>query len=283
MYMDEIIGDIDPNAGSVAFEALQPRLATLTEVRATTTDIRKALIHAASIGRMVLAPEMLAAFQTLPADRFDMEHVELLQSAALATWHAALCLRTAGVQGTAAKVPEDIIISSTEVKQRMIKVLDYVVGTVDGVGDQVADIRGGTGYIDRADDMMRLADMYDIHIDAISGDSIHYRDTDATTARTLAHSIYMVLGDGRSSDVRYWTDYQARAWTFLITTYDEVAAAGRWLFRHENGDALFPSLYAVGRQPRRGRRGGDELPEDGGGELPADGGGEIGAPVTPAP
>ena len=53
-----------------------------------------------------------------------------------------------------------------------------------------------------------------------------------------------------------------------------MSAAGRWLFRDENGETRFPSLYTVGRQPRRSRRnGGDELP-GGGDELPGDG--EIG-------
>ena len=56
-----------------------------------------------------------------------------------------------------------------------------------------------------------------------------------------------------------------------------MSAAGRWLFREENGETRFPSLYTVGRQPpRRSRRdGGDKLP-GGGDELPGDG--EIGVP-----
>jgi hypothetical protein len=32
-----------------------------------------------------------------------------------------------------------------------------------------------------------------------------------------------------------------------------VRAAGRWLFRHENGEELFASLYTAGRGPRRRR------------------------------
>ena len=62
-----------------------------------------------------------------------------------------------------------------------------------------------------------------------------------------------------------------RAWSLLITTYQEVSAAGRWLFRHENGEARFPSLYTIGRQRRSRRPGdsdeGDAIPGDG---IPAD-------------
>ena len=274
--MDEIIGDIDPNAASLAFEALLARLDALTELRATTTDLRKSLIHAAAIGRMVQKPEVKAVFQTLPPDRFDMQHVELLQTAAMATWHTLLMLRSAAVQSTGAKVPEEILTLAAEVKEHMFKVVDYVLGHVNGIRDQLADIRGGKGHVDQADDLMRLADLYDAHAKALAEDRIRYKAEDAVTARKLAHGIYKVLGDGRSSDARYWSDYQARAWTFLLETYDEVAAAGRWLYRHENGEALFPSLYAVGRQPRRSRRA-DEADE-----IPGDDG-EIGTPVIPAP
>lgn len=114
---------------------------------------------------------------------------------------------------------------------------------------------------------MRLADLYEAHATALAADGVHYRAEDPVTARKLGHGIFQVLGDGRQSDQSYWAKYQARAWTFLLATYDEVAAAGRWLFRHENGDARFPSLYTIGRQPRRSRRdpgdggdAGDEIP-----------------------
>ena len=277
--MDEIIGDIDPNAARLAFEAVQPRLDALTEVRVASTDVRKSLIHAGAVGRTVQTPEVKAAFQTLPADRFDMQHVELLSPAALATWHTVLMQRAAAVLSTGAKVPEEILARGSALKENMFKVADYVLGQVDGIKEQLADILSGRGHIDQADDLMRLADIYETHAAALAVDQIHYKADDAVTARKLAHGIYKVLGDGRTSDARYWSDYQARAWTFLLETYDEVAAAGRWLYRHENGEARFPSLYTVGRQSRRSRR-----PEGSdGGEPPADdGSGEVGSPVTPA-
>jgi hypothetical protein len=63
--------------------------------------------------------------------------------------------------------------------------------------------------------------------------------------------------------VRYWSNYLTRAWSLLVITYGEVSAAGRWLFRQENGEERFPSLYTVGRQ-RRSRRPdqNDGSPED---------------------
>lgn len=270
--MEDIIGDIDPDAARKAFEQLLPRLDAMDEVRALSTDIRKALIHGAAIGRLVLEPARYAAFQSLPADRFDMQHVDLLLPAAQATWHAWLSLRAALVESTAAKVPEPLRAQAEVVKERMLTVLGYVVGRLPNVRDHLDDIRDGKGHIDLADDLQRLADLYKVHATALAEDRILYRATDEAEARTLAQGIYKVLGDGRSSDAHHWAEYQGRAWTFLLETYDEVAAAGSWLFRHEDGAELFPSLYTVGRQ-RRGRRDdgtelpGEELPGE---ELPGD-------------
>lgn len=270
--MDESIEDLDPRAPALAFEALRPRLDALTELRVASTDILKATIFASAVGRAIQQPEELAAFRSLPPDRFDMQHVELLGTASMATWHTVMKLRSAAVLSTGARVPDEILSPGGEVKQRMLKVIDYVLGDVTGVGDQVADIRSGTGHMDLAEDLMRLADVYEAHATALAVDRIRYRAEDAVAARKLAHCIFQVLGDGPASDQSYWAGYQARAWTFLLATYDEVAAAGRWLFRHQDGDARFPSLYAIGRQPRRRRRERDEPTGDG----------ELVAPAIPA-
>ena len=50
--MDEIIGDIDPNAARLAFEALLARLDALTEVRVASTEHGRAQVaHSRGRGR----------------------------------------------------------------------------------------------------------------------------------------------------------------------------------------------------------------------------------------
>jgi hypothetical protein len=272
--MEENIEDFDPEAARLAFEALQPALDQQDEVRAANTDRRKAINCAASVGRAVKQPEIRAEFASLPPGRFDMRHVEVLETAAQATWYAAVNLQDASVLGSGAKLSNELVNEATDVKQRMQRVLDYHLDHLPDVSLKLADIRAGNGHIDLADDLMRLGSLYESHAETLALDARRYQAGDAVTAKRLAQAINKVLGDGRSSDVQYWTDYLGRAWTFLVTTYEEVSGAGRWLFRNENGETRFPSLYAIGRQPRRSRRGeGDELPGDGG-ELPGDG--EIG-------
>ncbi len=273
--MEDIIEGLDPEAARLAFEALLPLLDAQRDIRAASTDIRRAIIHAAAIGRLVRKPDTKAEFESLPARRFDIQHVERLEAAALATWYTALMLRRASLLSTGAKLPEELLAEGAELKQRMFKVLEYMLGHLPALSIALADIRSGKGHVDLAEDLMQLADLFEANAALLGEDRTHYRAEDAVNAKKIAHGILLVLGDGRASDARYWTDYQALAWTFLVTTYEEVSAAGQWLFRHENGETRFPSLYTVGRQSRRTRRGeGDDESDV---ELP-----DLDVPATPA-
>lgn len=255
--MSESMEEIDPEAAPRAFEALLPLLDAQTEQRsAITTSIAKAIICAASVGRMVKLPEVRVLFASLPVTHFDMQHIDRLESAAMATWYAELCLRTASTMVSSAKLPEAVVAEATAVKQRMFRVAEYNLEHIPEVATELGSIRGGNGHIDLANDLMRLAVIFQAHADRLSLDTQRYQPGDTDSARRYAHSIYQVLGDGRQSNARYWGDYLSRAWTLLVTTYDEVSAAGRWLYRHDNGEARFPSLYAIGRQ-RRSRQPGD--------------------------
>jgi hypothetical protein len=284
--MEEKFVEIDPDAALKAFETLRPTLDALTELRVANTDLRKAVNCAAAVGRLVRQPEVRAEFEALPERHFDQKLLDLLEPAAQATWYSYVFLQDATALHSAAKLPDDLLAEATTVKQRMMRVLEY---NLDDQPDAIAKldaIRPGTSHIDTADDLMRLATMYVQYATLLAADTKHYKAEDATNAKRLAHAINRILGDGRDSDVYYWADYQARAWTLLVTTYEEVATIGRWLFRRDNGEARFPSLYAVGRQRRRNRDGGSELPGEGD-ELPGEGDGlpgegEIEQPGTPA-
>jgi hypothetical protein len=263
--MNDIIEAKDPEGLRLAFEAVKPALDTVVEVRVANTDIHKAINCAASVGRMVLQPEMRAAFASLPASFFDILHVDRLEQVALATAYASLQAGHVAPLSTGAKLPVPNLIEATALKQVMLKVLEYNLGHVDAIATLLASIRPGHGHADLVSDLWRLAVMYEEHAPELIADTRFYQAGDAARAKQYVQGFNHVLGDGRESDAEYWTDYLGRAWTLLVNTYDEVSAAGRWLFRDANGEERFPSLYAIGRQPRRSRRAGDgeELPGDG--------------------
>jgi hypothetical protein len=255
--MQDIIEAMDPDAAARAFEAMQPQLDAQTEIKRSNTSIDKAIIHAASVGRMVKQPEMRARFGTLPAGEFDQQHVERLETVSLATWHTLVSHESASTQTSGAKIAEFAIDDGKDYRYRMAKVLDYHVGHKEEVAAELAAIRDSTGYLAMAKGLIRLCRLFEIHDAEIRDDRRHFRATDREEAGKLAHAILQVLGDGRDTDARYWSGYLTRSWSLLVVTYGEVSAAGRWLFRHENGEARFPSLYTIGRQ-RRSRRPGED-------------------------
>jgi hypothetical protein len=255
--MKNILAIIDPDGAALAFEAVLPLLDAQAETRRSNTSFDKAILHAASTGRMIKQPEMRARFAGLPAGDFDQQHVDRLETVALAAWHVTVSLESASVQSSGARIAEADIEEGTRLKQRMIKVVEYHLGHVDEVSTELTAIRAGAGYLDMASDLVRLAALYQRHAGDLGADTRHYRAADRDRAGRLGHAIHQVLGDGRERDADYWSDYLARAWALLVVTYGEVSVAGRWLYRHENGDARFPSLYTVGRR-RRGRPAGGD-------------------------
>jgi hypothetical protein len=267
--MQEIIDVIPPEKARLAFEEMRPLLDAQIELRRLTTGLDRAAIFGASTGRMVQQPEVLSRFALLPAAEFDIQHVLRLESAALAAWYVSLMLRSASVTA-GVKIPENVIEQGTLLKQVMLKVLEYNLGHDADLITALTDIRQGNGYVDLASDLVRLGTLYQAHAADLATDVRHYRAEHAETAGRLAQAIHQVLGDGRDPSARYWNNYMPRAWSFLVITYDEVSAAGRWLFRHEDGDERFPSLYAVGRQ-RRSRRPDDSDQGDEGEVIPGDG------------
>ncbi len=257
--MQNIIQNIEPDGAARAFEAVLPLLDAQNEYRSSNISVDKAIIHAASVGRMVKQAEVWARFAGLPAGEFDQQHVERLETVSLAAWHVTVSRNSATVQSSGTRISESDIEAGMRLKHRMIKVIEYHVGHLPEVSTELASIREGTGYLDMAHDLMRLVTLYQRYIAEISGDTRHYRAEDREDAGRLAHSVHQVLGDGRVTDARYWNGYMPRAWSLMVDTYDEVSAAGRWLYRHDNGEMRFPSLYAIGRQ-RRSRRPDEDAP-----------------------
>ena len=119
----------------------------------------------------------------------------------------------------------------------------------------------GSGYLDLASDLGRLATLYDDHEDTLAADAIHYRAADAARARSLAARIVAALGD--ASD-RTSADAVNRSYTVLAATYEPIRRFGIAMYRQSAPDELFPSLFSVRAAPqRRAAEGGGETPSSG--------------------
>jgi hypothetical protein len=250
-----------------AFENLRPELDELTETRRGNVNLQRAAIAAAATGGRVRAPEMRARFAELPGSVFDIGHVDRLEPAALALWHAVVESKRAAVGASGGFIDPALAEVAAALKSRMFQVIEYHLGDVREVRNELDAIRDGTGYIDQATDLSRLARLYDEYGLALAGDTRHYRAEDGPQADQVSRAIVRELGEGQHDNAAIWSDYVSRAWTLLADTYDEVSAAGRFVFRHEGGESMFPSLVTISRA-RPSRSPGDEAPDAPDGELP---------------
>jgi hypothetical protein len=254
-HFDVIAASIEPDAARLAFETLRPLLDTQTELRASNIDLDQAVLFAASVGRMVRRPEVRARFARLPAEEFDIAHADRLESVALAVWYTCTSLLNAQAQSSSRRIPAALHAQAAAVKQRMHEVLTY---HLDPSSEEAAPLAAmgpgpGSSYLRLAESLLWLAELYERHAERLAADPVRYRAEDCELAGRLGHAIHHCLGEPTRPAVTTWTGHRARAWSLLVATYEEVRATGRWLFRHENGEELFASLYTAGRGPRRRR------------------------------
>jgi hypothetical protein len=245
----------DPAAAKNAFVAMSARRDALTKdsLISVTLDVQEATILALSVSRFLADPEPCARFALLNAKLFDPAHVADLEPAALAASHAYVELQSARAQSTEAKLPVSLVEKSSEVKERMLECAEYLFKRHKKLAKEVASIRIGRGHRDRASDLLRLAKIYEDEKSTVEKDPLNYRADDAAKARSYAQEILTELGNAQSAEEQRCTANLARAWTLLRAAYDEVRTAGQFLYRREEPEEKFPSLYGSsgGGRPKK--------------------------------
>ena len=74
----------------------------------------------------------------------------------------------------------------------------------------IAIIRPGTGYVDRANDLLGLADIYRARPAAVRLDGKMFRATDEADARKYAADIFDAMGVGPQTEGTDWYDQRHR-------------------------------------------------------------------------
>lgn len=246
------------DAGSEAVRELATRLARLpkTAIQAPATDVRAAATFALGVAQKLAGKALRERFRSLPASEFDAQNLELLEAAAQAALSAQLQHESAEASSTLAKVPLELAQRAATQRERMLRLCDYYFEDDEQLGAEVRDIRRGAGYLDLASDLRRLAQIYKKQHAIVSQDRRLYVAQDGPQAAAIAEEILSELGRGagkgrRISGATALREQLWRSFALLLQIYDEVAAAGRFLLRHENGAAQFPSLITAGRLPRK--------------------------------
>ena len=266
----------DDTDAKTAFAAVKAEALALAKdkILNPNTTVDAAIIAALAVGRKASAAPLRARFESLPGKEFNIASLDKLELYGRSCWYALTQGLSASAQSTEARLPVALVDKATRTRARMIKTLEYHYEPDTSVGKEVADVRLDKGYRDLARDLGRLAVVYRAEHDELKDDKKHYRASDATLAAELSQEIVNELGAATSAEQKHWTEMVARTWTLLKTAYDDVAATGAWLLRHEGGGEIFVSLIAAGRVGRgKAKKGGGEDPAGGDGN-PGDKGGK---------
>ena len=182
--------------------------------------------------------------------KFKLSSIALLERASLAAWYVRHHALLSSGTTSEAKISADLDARSLEVRNRMFKCAEYNLDDIPEAVKVINVVRPGSGYLDRANDLYALANLYATYRTHLSDDKRNWRVDDEKKARALYVEILGELGLVAGAEGVDWVEMGARVWYVLRNVYAEVEAVGRCLYRDENPDRLFPNLVAVSRDAR---------------------------------
>jgi hypothetical protein len=232
-----------------AYERVAQRAHALSRDALVTfnADLQQAALAALKVAKAATEPATRQRFANLAkTGEYSDAPVDLLAEEAMATWYARY--RTIHADRAAGTPPQELAGQGYKLRGKMLRVIEYNLEDNEAVMRQVAIIRAGSGYLDLANDLTALAELYEKNATALSEDRRHYRKEDASEARRLASLLLTMMGSGASAPPGGWAEMQSRCWTLLDRTYREVRRGGLFLFPNEDGERRFPPLLAATRE-----------------------------------
>lgn len=257
---------LDDDRAAAAFAALEDTLNMIPHdaLQRVRLDLSRGATAALALVERARREDARPRIEAMPSLFWEAATLDRLEEAAWAAWHTVVEGRKAAKAG-ARTVSAETDTASAALRDRMLRVLDYHLHDAPAVALELSDIRRGSGYIDRATDLWRLAQLYDAHRPALAGDARHWSPDDAQSARALASAILQAVGQGGDNP---WTDAQRRAWTHMLGLYNEAARGLSFIFHGTSVHDLqaLPSMFTLLRSRPRVRVSGDDGPAEDSGQ-----------------
>ena len=245
----------DADLAKAAFLELGPAYAAIdpAEIAHVAADPELMAITAIGVAGRLAKDSLQEELTALPRDHFDPTAIERLPKAAWGLRYAVLETAKARARKSGATVPPDLIQRANEIELRMQRCCEYHLSDEVTAIAELDRLRPGTGHRDLANDLLGYAALYESFEPILSKDPKHYRASDRPDAIAVSNQIIDALGAALGPDDGARPgEAMARAITYLLNTYEEVASAGRWIRRKSpDVDQLFPSLVAAGRAAAR--------------------------------
>jgi hypothetical protein len=260
-------GAIRWGEGWRSFEEMRGQLEAYEpgEPVAPRINVGRAAAVVRSVAVRDAAPERRAAFEALAGvGRYELSLLDELLKLARCTWYLRRQQQRSAARASEASVPEADVTAAYALRARMMRVVAHWLGDRADMATELAYLREGSGYLDLANDLETLAELYgrdDVRT-MIVHDIKHYRPDDVAEAGRLAELIFRAIGLGEEGQAERLAAMTYRAAGLLVRGYEEHRVCGQFLFRKEENVAVtYPSLVTASRRPRRRRRADDERPE----------------------
>ncbi|NUP11138.1 MAG: hypothetical protein HOW73_34265 [Polyangiaceae bacterium] len=248
---------LDPQIGEEAFSRRAPSLRAMDPagVTAPNCDATRAAMITLQVVKAAEEPSRAQAFAKVGEFLGD-DTIATLKDQAWALWYLDSRVRTIDATKSDVKVDATLFEEASKARARVLKLVDYYLGENPKMAAELKDIGIGTGYIDLAGDLTRLAGHLSAHKDTLSADKMRYRADDEVTLRGMANAIIAQLNEDRTNET---PDLRNRAWTQMRETYVHLKKAADFIFHKRPSDlARFPGLRAalmsnysrVGRPPK---------------------------------
>ncbi len=162
-------------------------------------------------------------------------------------WYTdALLQKAVDPQGDVAMVMEDIV----PLHAKFAKAAEYLWSDDPKVGPIVRDLRSGSGYMDKADDLFRYVPLFEDYWDDIK-DRCGIKEADTEEARNLAAKYMQATVAVPDGEIARLRDLRNRAGEYLCRAVDDIRDAAKYVFRHDEKHLdRYPSLYKNNFQRR---------------------------------
>ena len=234
-------------------------------------DIEDAANAALNLVDAMRKDDRLAPFKGISEETLERGLDQKLEDVALASQYITREATKEGAGTSTVKVDVVVVEKATVVRKRMLKVAKHNLDDIPSVAREIADIELGSGYMDLANDLIRLIALYLKYAKELANDRKHYEKDDIKQAETC---VVAIKSEFRASGSRESTfaDLKPRAFTELTRVYNELRSAGRFVHRHraeilDELPALRAAMGILGKRKGGGGGGGgdpDPTPTGGG-------------------
>lgn len=239
--------EFTPEAVAAAQAALGPALARTEPISLSGTSARKLAVNLATQLKQLSADERAQIGALHGIAGFDIAALTTCEQATALLWDSTRARSTAAAQADDRVLPVALLTEASDQRALLFKVLDYHLGADPAAAAELASIRAGTGHLDLATDLQRLAKLAGAHAATLAGDRFLPADAVAR-ADALAAQMLGLLTDNAPDDRLRTADEQGRILAVLNAAYTELSAAARFALRNSPIGETFESIRSISRR-----------------------------------